>query len=226
MTTYWLSVELLTDATFGGGSGVAGLVDVEIEHDADGCPFLGGRALKGLLLEEFVNIRYALGAADDWDDAATALFGRVGATDDQEQSQLHIGSAQLPEALRVALHAEVVNGKIRPDEVLSLLTTIRRQTSIASAGGPEEGSLRAMRALLRQTPLLATIETERPLTPREQGLLAACALGVRRGGVARNRGRGRMALTIHEREPETTEALTDRATTERWFAAFADEVQQ
>jgi hypothetical protein len=225
MTTYWLSVNLLSDATFGGGTGVIGLVDVEIEHDAIGCPFLGGRALKGLLLEEFVNLRFALGH-HAWDDTATALFGRVGAMDDQTQSQLSIGAAQLPAQLREALHVEIRNGKLRADEALTLLTTIRHQTSITAAGGPEEGSLRAMRALLRDTPLLATITAERPLTNREQGLLAACALGVRRGGVARNRGRGRLTLALHEHEPDTPAAFANRATTERWFAAFADEVQR
>lgn len=222
MTSYWMSVDVLSDATFGGGTGVAGLIDVEIDHDADGCPFLGGRALKGLLLEEYVNIRYALGDIDAWDAAATALFGRAGAMNGTEQSVLHVGAAQLPAGFRAAIR----DNTIRVDEVLNTLTTIRRQTSITAEGGPEQGSLRAMRALLRDTPLLAHLDTTRPLTDREQALLATCTLGVRRAGVARNRGRGRLALRLHIDEPMTTAEFHDCTTTERLFTLFASEVQQ
>jgi hypothetical protein len=57
---YTLRFELLSDTTFGRGDGVAGWVDQEVEHDADGLPFLHGRTLKGLLREEGVNILFAL----------------------------------------------------------------------------------------------------------------------------------------------------------------------
>ncbi len=230
MITYWMSVQLLSDATFGSGSGIAGLVDVEIEHDADGLPFLGARALKGLLVEEYANIRHTLatiGHADAWDDGSTTLFGRVGATDvESGQSRVRYGAALLPEDLREALAADVAAKLLRADEVLGMFTTIRRQTSIDTNGAPETGSLRSMRALLRGTPLLAKIESEDELNERERGLLAACALGVRRAGVSRNRGRGKIALRIHLSAPQTDEAFDDQTTTDAWFNHFATEVQR
>jgi hypothetical protein len=225
MTTYWLSVQLQSDATFGRGDGVAGLVDVEIEHDDLGCPYLGGRALKGLLVEEYANIRTALSDETHWDIAATALFGKTGAAHGTDVGALlHIGSAQLPADLRAALRADIDRNLLDSREVLALFTTIRRQTSVTSQGAPNEGSLRAMRVLLRETSLIAELHAERELSERERGLLAACVLGVRRAGLARNRGRGRVALLLHTTQPTSRAALGDRTTTEAWFELFAREV--
>ena len=78
-----LQVELLSAATFGRGDGVAGLVDREVEHDADGLPYLRGRTLKGLLAEECANILFALKLQDankhkQWRKVAIELFGDAG----------------------------------------------------------------------------------------------------------------------------------------------------
>lgn len=56
MTIYKMKIQLLSDTTFGRGDGVAGLIDQEVEHDADGFPYLRGRTLKGLLSEECDNL--------------------------------------------------------------------------------------------------------------------------------------------------------------------------
>jgi len=88
------------------------------------------------------------------------------------------------------------------ERTLEALTTIRRQTAMdASTDAPEQGSLRAMRVLLRDTPLLATLDFDTPPDAQALALLAACALGVRRGGTLRNRGRGRMSLLLHATMP-------------------------
>ncbi|PVE30161.1 hypothetical protein DC030_15410, partial [Enterococcus faecalis] len=57
-----IRLKLLSDATFGRGDGVSGLVDEEVEHDArTGLPLVRGRTLKGLLVEGCADIFYALG---------------------------------------------------------------------------------------------------------------------------------------------------------------------
>ena len=83
-----------------------------------------------------------------------------------------------------------------------------------------------MRVLIRKTPLLAHLESETELSKNEQALLAACVLGLRRGGISRNRGRGRMRVLLHTHEPTTQAAFTDASTTTEWFAYFASEVQK
>jgi len=69
MMTFLLKFTLESDATFGRGDGVAGVVDSEVQHDPYGFPYLGGRALKGLLGDECANILFALeqqGKAQHW----------------------------------------------------------------------------------------------------------------------------------------------------------------
>lgn len=221
MPEYYLTVALRSDTTFGRGEGLAGLVDVEIEHDPHGWPFIGGRALKGLLVEEWANLRFALGAGTTWDDAATHLFGTSGAALGPGAAQMHVGAATLPPDLRAA----VADAKLptSPAEVLAALTTIRRQTSTqAETGAPEEGSLRAMRVLLRGTPLLARLDFTLGPDERALALLAACALAVRRGGTARNRGRGRLALLLHTHVPPDYD---DATFTQTCFERFVTEVR-
>lgn len=222
---YYLTVQLVSDATFGRGEGVAGLVDIEVEHDADGCPQIGGRTLKGLLVEEWANIRFALASSGvtttPWDAAATALFGRSGAGD-EGGACLHVSAATLPPNLQAAI---VADRSLAPARVLESLTTIRRQTSVNPAtGAPEAGSLRAVRAVVRGIDLVAPLELRLPgdSLPRAEALLAACALAVRRGGMARNRGRGRLTFLLHRALPAD---YRDVAFTHECFQRFANEVR-
>ncbi|MCU0490920.1 MAG: hypothetical protein MUD01_05010 [Chloroflexaceae bacterium] len=214
MTRYYLTMQLRSDTTFGRGAGVAGLVDLEIEHDQHGCPFIGGRALKGLLVEEWANLRFALGNTSDWDAEAEWLFGTSG----DIHAHMHVGTATLPPDLVAAIQAEKT---LQPQDVLASLTAIRRQTSIdAEDGAPQDSSLRAIRVLLRDTFLVAPLDFDADFSNKDRtlGLLTACTLAVRRGGTARNRGRGRLQLLLHEAEPS---AYTDATFTEACFATFA-----
>ncbi len=187
-----------SDATFGRGDGVAGLVDEEVEHDtATGLPFLRGRTLKGLLAEECANLLFALSKQNSsahkrLQEAARPLFGQAGSTLDDD-GMMHVGAAVLPKQLRDAVEANIKRGDLTPADVLESLTAIRRQTAVdEETGAPDEGSLRSMRVLLRETPLVAGLDFDRDLQPDEIALLATCVMSLRRGGTGRNRGRGRL----------------------------------
>lgn len=217
MHEYYLTIALRSDTTFGRGEGLAGLVDVEIEHDVRGCPFIGGRTLKGLLVEEWANLRFALNSTA-WDDKATFLFGVPGVTRGAGAAQMRVGSATLPFDLRDALHRD---RKLSSSEILAALTAIRRQTSMnAGTGAPEERSLRAIRVLLRGTPLIARLGFETEPNTQVLALLATCVLAVRRGGMAHNRGRGRMSLLLHNSIPTN---YNDTTFTKECFEHFAKE---
>src|SRR5690242_3391058 len=105
MTRLQLSLHLKSDTTFGRGEGLAGLVDEEIEYDvATGLPFVRGRTLKGLLVEECANLLFALEKANssaltELKQSAARLFGSPG-SDLRCAALLHIGPALLPEELR------------------------------------------------------------------------------------------------------------------------------
>lgn len=202
--TLEVHVTLKSDATFGRGDGVAGLVDEEVEHDREtGLPFLRGRTLKGLLVEECANILFAL---EKWNSsvlpqlqqAALFLFGQAGSTS-SGVAKMHVGAAMLPKTLRDAVYADIkaVPPRLTPTEVLESLTAIRRQTAVdEETGAPEKGSLRSMRVILRGTPFVARLDfTEEPDTDA-RALLAACVLSLRRAGTGRNRGRGRLSAKL------------------------------
>lgn len=192
-----LHVELLSDTTFGRGDGITGYVDQEIEYDAEtGLPFIRGRTIKGLLVEECANIFYALPENQQkaLSDAAHYLFGSPG-SDLKSQAGMHIGAARLPAELHQAVLYAVNEEDLQPAEVLSTLTELRRQTAVDDTSGvPDDGSLRTMRVLRRGVKLQAAVTFDKNLDDDspELALLAACAAAWRRGGISRNRGRGRL----------------------------------
>ena len=186
MTPTTIKITLKSAATFGRGSGIPGLVDREIEHDAQGFPFLRGKTLKGLLAESAENVVFALekiSSKTDWRKAKNDLFGSGGRGMD-ERGCLHISDAQLPVELRAAAK------EWSKEDVLYSLTGIRRQTSINEDGGPDHATLRSMRILLPGVELEAPITFDKDLTPQQHYLLTAAVLDLRRAGTGRNRGRG------------------------------------
>jgi len=192
---------------------LAGLVDDEIEYDvATGLPFVRGRVLKGLLVEECANLMFALEKASspaltELKKAAGRLFGRPG-SDLESAALLHFGPALLPEELRAAVRFAIEDGKLKPADVLESLTAIRRQTAIdEESAAPEKNSLRSMRVLLRQTNLCAWLDFAEDPGADDLALLTACALSVRRGGIGRNRGRGQLCLRLLDEQGTTDSTL-------------------
>lgn len=202
METYWLRFTLLSDATFGRGEGMAGQVDQEVEHDRYGLPLLRGRALKGLLNEECANVLFTLqqqGIEDErWRQSAQRLFGGPGSRL-EDDAQLRVGAAQVAWDIREAVrYAVEIEGTLKPADVLAALTSVRRQTAVKeNTGAPDEGTLRAMRVILRQTPFEARLTWPDGPQDLDLPLLAACVLTLRRAGTGRNRGRGRLRATLH-----------------------------
>lgn len=219
MTTLWLKFTLKSDATFGRGDGVAGLVDSEVQHDSYGLPYLGGRSLKGLLGEACADIIFALecqGRATRWKQAAQRLFGRPG-SQDQDQSILHVGDARLPEELRQAVKRGIERGELTSKEVLGSLTAIRRQTAIdVRTGAPMKETLRSIRVILRETPFESTFTFVIEPKPDELALLAACTKALRRAGTSRNRGRGELKARLYDGQSQDV--------TDTYFDHFRKEI--
>lgn len=207
----WLRFQLESDATFGRGDGIPGLVDREVAVDADGCPYLHGRTLKGLLAEVCADILFALDYAQPWKEAADRLFGVPGSG--YQQGILRIGHAQLP----VTLRSTIQKAKDwTPQDVLTSLTTVRHQTAMDENGAPDPRTLRSMRMILRKTYFEAELTVMKQMEATEEALLAACAKGLRRAGTARNRGRGRLSAWI-------TDAHNNKVCDD-WFNKFKQKV--
>jgi hypothetical protein len=133
----------------------------------------------------------------------------------------------LPPRLRAALHADVQHERLTAADVLASLTSLRRQTAVdATRDIPEDGSLRTLRVVRRDTLLIAPLRFAAAPHNNDLALLAACALGVRRGGLGRTRGRGRLLLRLHASEPAATSAAyADETFTREQFTRFVAQVQ-
>jgi len=216
---YKINITLLSDATFGRGDGVAGLVNQEVEHDALGLPFLRGRTLKGLLSEECANILFTLSCQNEGDDdkpvmvqwhaSAQRLFGSSGSGID-DAAWVHYGNAQLPEPIRQAVAYELGTKErhepaLQKDDIIESLTAIRRQTALDEMGVPIDTTLRAMRVVLRSTPFESELVfqhsiLQKALLKQDLALLGACVRAWTRAGTGRNRGRGRLMAALHSND--------------------------
>lgn len=219
MTLSKILLTLKSATTFGRGDSLAGLVDREIEHDADGFPFLRGKTLKGLLAESAENVVFALEGDEEkaqpmpWHVAKIALFGK-GGVGLKERGNLHVGDAQFPEALRAETRKAIENKELTSADVLYSLTGIRRQTSINEHGAPDHATLRSMRVLLPDVTLEASLSFDREPSEAELQLLAAAVLDLRHAGTGRNRGRGWLQAE-----------LNDAQTTQTLFQAFGEVIR-
>jgi hypothetical protein len=195
MTVLTLQFTLASDALLGQGDGVAGLVDEEVRHDRYGCPYLAGKTLKGMLVNECADILDALPAAkqEKWRNAARLLFGEPGMMS-AGIARMQVGDATLPPDLREAVVEAVQQGQLRRTDVLSALTTLRQQTAMdPDEGIPKEKTLRTMRMVLRNTQFAAALWLEDDAdTTDTRRLLATTVTALRRIGTGRNRGHGRL----------------------------------
>lgn len=212
MTRYILKIKLESDAAFGRGDGIAGFVDAEVQHDDNGFPFLHGRAIKGLLVQECADILASMPSGGNmWDKSARRLFGRPGSSSG-DNAVMITGNALLPGDLRRAVLIDLRVGRIRPDEVLDLFTAIRSQTAMDENGVARENSLRRIRVILRETVFESELFfTEEPRVS-DLALLAACVKAFRRAGTGVTRGLGRLKAELLDQER--------RPVTERYFKEF------
>lgn len=198
---YKLKIKLLSDTTFGRGDGIAGLIDQEVEQDKYGFPYLRGRTLKGLLSDECDNLINTLPEENQknyWENIACDLFGIPGSKL-ETIAKMHIGDACLPDDLRQAVAYEIDSEKLTNQDVLSSLTTIRRQTAIDWENGvADKGSLRSFRVVIRELEFAAGLLFETQPTDEMLSLLAVSSLALRRLGSGRNRGRGHVNCTLHD----------------------------
>jgi CRISPR/Cas system CSM-associated protein Csm3 (group 7 of RAMP superfamily) len=219
MRKYILSFVLESDATFGRGDGVAGVVDAEVQHDEFGCPYLGGRTLKGLLVNECSEIWAAIPekAKPRWEKAAQRLFGSPG-SGLEVGALMAVGNAQLPEDLRRAIAYDFQRKKLKREDVLESVTALRRQTAIDESGVAKKHSLRTLRVILRNTPFEAELNFAGEPLEEDLALLAACVKAFRRAGTGRNRGRGLLTAVLKD--------SSGKSITEKYFEIFRKELIQ
>lgn len=192
----FLQIELLSDGTFSRGEGVAGVVDIEVERDEFGMPFIGGKTVRGLLRDSWLSMSQHF---PELAGAAAHVLGRSQALD--ESCRLRIGDAVLPAAIAAVVRRAAKRDEhpLAPGAILDGFTSIRHQTAEnRETGAPDVTTLRSSRVVLRGFVFeasLSWLDDYQP-TPVDVQLLAMCALATRHGGLLRNRGRGHIHMTL------------------------------
>lgn len=202
-----LHIKLISDSLCGRGDGVAGLVDSEVEHDFNtGLPYIKGKTIKGLIVEECANILYSLNkSGNKWceglKEEAAFLFGKPNS---MENCSMSFRTARLPDEITKAVVYELeVTNKWTPEQVLDSLTDIRSQTAIdMENGSPVRGSLRSSRFLLRGLTFTTDVVFSDKPSDEALALLAASVQSLLRMGTMRNRGTGKIIAWLESRDNE------------------------
>ncbi|HXK58584.1 MAG TPA: RAMP superfamily protein [Acidobacteriota bacterium] len=190
----FIQIKLLSDATFSRGEGTAGVVDVEVEHDEWGLPYLGGKTIRGLLRDSWLSMRHCF---PDLAQPSKRVFGPE--ADFGECSILHIGDAVVDDRVKDWIRAAQVRNHypVSWTAVLEALTDIRHQTSEERlTGAPARDTLRAIRVIVRGLVLRAPLYWLVEPGAAEIRCLSLALLGTRHAGLGRNRGRGHIRMTL------------------------------
>jgi len=211
-----IRMELLSDTTFGRGEGTAGQVDVEVDHDELGIPFVNGKTIRSLLRDTWLTMQPQF---PDLQSAARRVFGPHAELD--ETGILRIGRASIGAEDREWIKA-AVERKTQPvpaDAILSGFTDIRSQTSEdRETGAPQRATLRSMRVVIRGLDLSAELRWLDTPTADDVRCLALALLGTRHAGLSRNRGRGHVRFGFGG--SDTARLTAEYALGESSFSAF------
>ena len=174
----------------GAGHGAGRFLDASVKRTPAGLPVLPGRTVKGLL-RDAVHQCEALGHLDN--GTAEDLFGSKVGTDrfKTEAGALQFGNAELPDGWEE--YAQTKDGQ----RILSGFFDDLASTAIDD-GQAAEGSLRRIEVAI-PVELHATWQSTDPerIDEAKQALEQACGL-VRRLGVSRTRGLGRVRVYLKE----------------------------
>ncbi len=206
-----LQVTLLSDGCFAGSRATL-LQDSDTCQELDelGLPVIGGRTLRGLLVEEVAIVVEALGqlgaaAKTSYEEAALDLLGQPGQS---TRGRLSVGDARYPESARQALAAAAADNPTLRTLAARTTTVIRRQTRIdEETATAASGSLRATRLIRAGTKLQSILTfdgkqlSHAPFaTDKHRAILASAVRLLRRGGIHRSRGWGRLSVQLLEDE--------------------------
>lgn len=205
MTTCILKLDLASYWHIGSGRGAGALADAIVLRGPDNLPLVPGRTLKGLLRDAMLTLVEAdvvpmerlvrwFGSplpGHDQDEASDGdAWGRKleQGRFSTEAGALWIGSAQLPPAWRAWGRAQGAE-----DPTVGALFTYLASTAIDERGVAKEGTLRVAEVAV---PMPLAAEIRGPADGTWIADIEACLPLVRAVGSRRNRGFGRVSLSL------------------------------
>lgn len=188
-------IKTLSYTAIGSGEG-AGIIDTELVAHADGLPYIPAKRIKGVLLESAKEVTEMLGIEGD---LVKSLFGVSGTS----KGKAWIGNLEIENyeeisrELRYFKSNKLFKGLTNKEKILSHFSDTRQNTSIdLETEVAKEHTLRTFRVLKPGIVFEAAIEVDSPLTEAEKALLYLACLNVRRIGLKRNRGFGKVKTAI------------------------------
>ena len=188
-------MKTLSYTAIGSGEG-AGIIDTELVAHADGLPYIPAKRIKGVLLESATEVTEMLGIERD---RVESLFGVTGTS----KGKVWIGNLEvknyeeISRELKYFKSNKLFKGLTNKEKILSHFSDTRQNTSIdLETEIAMEHTLRTFRVLKPGIVFEAVIEVDSPLTEAEKALLYLACLNVRRIGLKRNRGFGKVKAAI------------------------------
>lgn len=211
MIPFLLRIETLAATAPGSGQGQVGVIDRDVEQDDLGLPLIGGRRLKGTLREAALEVCEAL-AGYPWAGAnllpVEELFGRGG---EAAPGPFRIHDARPEEYASlqqwIGYWRDTDSGAeyFSREAVGAAYTELRAQTAIdPETGAAAENTLRVTRLIRPGRVFWAQGRLDPPTGASadwsERGLrtLFLACRSLRRLGLSRNRGPGRVDVRLHQ----------------------------
>lgn len=198
-----IKMELKSDVIFGNGMSIPGAEDISVLHDEYGFPYFKGSTFKGIIREEYERYMQWKGKSEnEIKDAASKLFGENG--DDVALDKITFSDFEISGYVKKLVLDEFKKAnpqlsfadmrRMNSDLVLELFTHIRAFTKVTEDGVAQAGSLRTARCVNQGLCLYSEVLCK----PEYEEVLTDVIRSVKWIGSMRNRGFGKVKLTIEE----------------------------
>ncbi|HOV21798.1 MAG TPA: RAMP superfamily CRISPR-associated protein [bacterium] len=177
------------------GSGEASvLIDSDIIFDDFGIPFIPAKRIKGLLKESATEIIEILGISNS--NYLESIFGTGSNEGKTKFSNLFIKDYKnITELIKEARKDKNSRFVLSKENIIKYFTETRQQTAINEKGVAKPHSLRTYRVLKPFIEFEGTI-SDKDITDDEKSLLFLAVINLKRIGVRRNRGLGKIKCEI------------------------------
>lgn len=198
-----IKMELMSDVIFGNGMSVPGAEDISVLCDAYGFPYYKGSTFKGIIREEYERYMQWRGCSEnDIKNMTAKLFGENG--DDVAKDKIIFSDFEISGYVKKVVLEELIaaNPKLslsnikrtNSEFVLDLFTNIRTFTKVNDEGVAQTGSLRMARCVNKGLCLYSEVLCN----SEDEQIIADVIRSVKWIGSMRNRGFGKVKLTIEE----------------------------
>lgn len=195
--TQLVVVKTLSELAIASSASPTSSVDIALIADPDGLPYIPARRVKSMLRESWSQIAPAF---PELRGAATELLSEAGVTT-PDVAPLHLRSLCLAPAVHEGykIAAAAAADGVQQEAVRATLSTVRTLTSRdrTRLGAPRVATLRTLEVLRPGVEFSAPIDME-PYGAEHRRVLAAACLNLRRIGLHRNRGLGRVEVRIKQ----------------------------